>query len=290
MAEEKKSENKAEKTRNLTKAVGSLYFKVSLVALCLGLMGWAIFSGWRHLTSLKEFCIQEVHFKVYPEEGVKEELQREVKDNKKILGRSLFEKRLTDRVAEAFRRNPWVFRVRSVERIFPDKLQVELELRRPQAVLKKSDSYYLLDQEGVVLPGRYYSWPKDQGKTPYIQSTKLNSIPEPGRRIEDKGVKAGIELVRFLKQNNTHRLLGLKAVDVSNVGKGRPRGESDIVLWTDTGVAIKWGCPPLCQQVDELPEGEKLKNLMSVVKAEGQRLAQMEYVDVRWSTPRGKRR
>ncbi len=47
---------------------------------------------------------------------------------------------------------------------------------------------------------------------------------------------------------------------------------------------------PSFSAVDELSNSEKLKNLYSVVKAEGSRLAQMEYVDVRWKIPRGKRR
>lgn len=271
-------------------AVRSLYFQVPIVVLCMSLMGLAIYLGGRHLSTLEDFRIREVNFTLFPTKGVEEELLRQIKDTRGILGRNLFEKDLTKKVARNLEKNPWVLKVHSVRRVFPNKFKVELELRRPEAVFKKNGEFYLLDSEGMILPEKFYSWPKGQRKTPYIESARVREVPGPGKKLEDNGVLAGIELVRFLKKNNAHNLLEIKAVDVSNVGRGRPRGKSDIVLWTEGGVAIKWGCPPLCQQVGELSDSEKLSNLLSVVKAEGPRLAQMEYVDVRWKTPRGKRR
>jgi hypothetical protein len=270
--------------------VRSLYFQIPLVVLCMSLMVLATYLGGRHLSALEDFRILEVDFTVFPTEGVKEELVRQVKDTRGILGKNLFEKDITRKVAKDLEKNPWVLKVHSSRRVFPNKLQVKLELRRPEAVFKKKEEFYLLDAEGTILPEKFYSWPKGQRKTPYIESARVAEVPGPGKRLEDKGVLAGIELVMFLKKNNAHKLLGIKAVDVSNVGRGRPRGESDIVLRTEGDVAIKWGCPPLCQQAGELSDSEKLNNLLSVVKAEGPRLAQMEYVDVRWQTPRGKRR
>ncbi|HHT9153854.1 MAG TPA: hypothetical protein ACFYEM_10070, partial [Candidatus Hypogeohydataceae bacterium YC40] len=86
-------------------------------------------------------------------------------------------------------------------------------------------------------------------------------------------------------KNNVHKIMNLRSVDVTGVGWARTRGESDIILWTQEGTAIKWGCPPLCGHVDELSNEQKLKNLLSIVKAEGKKLDQMEYIDVRWKLP-----
>lgn len=282
--------------RNITKierfrtALDSIYFHVSLLVLCVGLMGWATYEGWRQLTVLDDFSVREVSFSIFPTDGVKPGLLKEVRDTQGLIGRNLFEKDLAGKVAEKLERNPWILKVHSVKKVFPDRLSVELELRRPAAVLRKNGTFHLLDDEGVVLPAGYYSWPSDQSSTPYIQSAQIKKTPKPGEYLEDSGIVAGIELVKFLKKNNAHRLLGVKVVDVSNVGLGRTNGLSDIVLWTKDGVAIKWGCPEQCQQVDELSDSEKLKNLYSVVKTEGSKLAHMEYVDVRWRTPRGRLR
>lgn len=282
--------------RNMTKVgrfrglIESTYFYVSLLVVCMGLMGWATYEGWRQLTVLGDFSVREVSFSVFPVDGVKPGLLKEIKDTKALIGRNLFEKDLTKRVAAILESNPWVLKVHSVKKVFPSKLSIELELRRPSAVLRRNGTFYLLDDEGVVLPTWYYSWPSDQGKTPYIQNVHIRKTPKPGKSVDDLGIEAGIKLVKFLKDNNAHRQLGIKVVDVSNVGLGRTVGESDIVLWTKNGVAIKWGCSPQCQQVDELSDTEKLNNLYSVVKTEKSRLAHLEYVDVRWKTPRGKLR
>ncbi|HHT9133613.1 MAG TPA: cell division protein FtsQ/DivIB [Candidatus Avalokitesvara rifleensis] len=282
--------------RNVTKierfkaAIDSIYFHVSILVLCVGLIGWATYEGWRQLTVLDDFTVREVSFTVFPTDGIKPGLLKEVRNSQGLIGRNLFETNLTRKVAEKLERNSWVLKVHSVKRVFPDKLSVNLELRGPSAVLRKNGTFYLLDDEGVVLPDGYYSWPLDQGNTPYIQSVHIRKTPRAGECLDDPGIKAGIELVKFLKKNNAHRLLGVKVVDVSNVGLGRTNGESDIVLWTKDGMAIKWGCPVECQQTNELSDSEKLKNLYSVVKAEGSKLDHMEYVDVRWKAPRGKLR
>ncbi len=278
------------RTGKFRSVIESTYFHISILAVCLGLTGWATYEGWRQLTILQDFSVQGISLSVFPVEGVKPALLKQVRDTKGLIGRSLFEKDLTTKVAKTLESNPLVLKVHSVKKVFPDKLSIELELRRPMAVLRKNGTFYLLDDEGVVLPVAYYSWPSDQGNTPYIQSVNVKKAPRSGERLDDSGIRAGIDLVKFLKDNDAHRKLGIKVVDVSNVGRGRTRGESDIVLWTNDGVAIKWGCSQQCLQVDELSDSEKLKNLYSVVKAERSKLAHMEYVDVRWKTPRGKLR
>ncbi|MCP5006323.1 MAG: hypothetical protein GY941_20655, partial [Planctomycetes bacterium] len=52
---------------------------------------------------------------------------------------------------------------------------------------------------------------------------------------------------------------------------------------------IKWGSPPSPEQLMELSNYEKLQNLLSVANEEGTDLSNLEYVDVRWKTPVGKR-
>jgi cell division septal protein FtsQ len=278
------------RTNKFKEVIKSTYFHVSILVVCLGLTGWATYEGWKQLTILQDFSVQGVSLSVFPVDGVKPVLLKEVRNTKGLIGRSLFEKNLTTKVANVLESNAMVLKVHSVKKVFPDKLSVELELRSPTTVLRKNGTFYLLDDEGVVLPVAYYSWPSDQGNTPYLQSVNIKRAPRPGERLDDSGIRAGIDLVKFLKDNDAHRRLGIKVVDVSNVGKGRTVGESDIVLWTNDGVAIKWGCSEQCQQVDELTNSEKLKNLYSVVKAERSKLTHMEYVDVRWKTPRGKLR
>ncbi|MFQ5956930.1 MAG: cell division protein FtsQ/DivIB, partial [Candidatus Brocadiales bacterium] len=198
------------KTERLKAAIDSMYFHISLLVMFVCLMGWATYEGWRHLTVLEDFSVQEVSFSAFPMDGVKPGLLKEVQDTRGLIGRSLFEKDLTKKVAKALEKSPWVLKVHSVNKVFPNKLSAELELRRPLAVLRKNGVFYLLDDEGVVLPTRYYSWLSDQGKTPYIQSVRIRKTPRAGECLADSGIKAGIDLIKFLKTNNAPRLLGIK--------------------------------------------------------------------------------
>jgi hypothetical protein len=284
---EKKDQTKGKKLQDV---VGTPYFKIAVTVVIIGLLAWGIYEGWRHLSIAEEFKVGEVMFVIRPEGGVKEALLKEVKDTRRIIGRRLFDKGLPQEVARRLEEIPWVKRVPSVKREFPGRLRIQLEMRQAVAVLKKDDAFYLLDEEGMVLPEAYFSWPRDQKETPYIESKRLRFAPGAGQRLEDKGILAGIELLGFLKENEVHKMVSLRAVDVTGVGWGRSRGESDIVIWTQGGTAIKWGCPPLCGHVDELSNEQKLQNLVSIIRAEGARLDQMEYVDVRWKLPRGKKK
>ncbi len=276
--------------KRLRRVLSAYYFIVPVAVVVVGLLAWGVYEGWSHLTVLEDFKVKEVIFVIHPEDAAKESLLKEVKDARGIVGRGLFDKRLTREVAWKLEEIPWVKKVFSVRREFPDRLKVHLELRQAVAVFKREDTFYLLDEEGMVLPQTHFSWPRDQEQTPYIESRRLRIAPEAGKRLEDKGVLAGIELIGFLKKNGLHKLTDLRSVDVTDVGWGRSHGGSDITIWTKGGVAIKWGCPSLCGHVDELSDEQKLKNLLGVIKAEGKSLKQMEYVDVRWKLPRGKKK
>jgi hypothetical protein len=286
---EKEKKPQAKENR-VQQVAGSYYFKIPITVTIIGLLAWGVYEGWRRFSVLEEFRIKEVVFVIQHEDGVKDGLLKEVKNTRGIVGRGFFDKGLTQEAVRRLEGIPWVRRVVSARREFPDKLRVQLEMRRAVAVVKKEEAFYLLDEEGMVLPEGHFLWPRDQGKTPYIESRRLRIVPKVGHRMEDKGILAGIELISFLKRNEVHKAMNLRSVDVTNVGWGRSRGESDITIWTQGGVAIKWGCPPLCGHVDELSEGQKLKNLLGVVKAEGKKLEQMEYIDVRWKLPTGKKK
>jgi len=201
----------------------------------------------------------------------------------------MYENNLTQKIADIYGSVVLVKNVDSVKRIFPNKLAIKLELRKPMAIVKNRNNTYLVDHEGVFLPKEYYALKNTEYDSPYIQSSKLARLPLYGTEWNDKGIKAGIELVKFLRANNIHNLFKVVAVDVSNVCKRRSTGKSDIILWTENNTQIRWGCSPLCNEQNELSNEEKLQNLLSIAKTEGTNLKLMEYVDVRWKKPSGKR-
>lgn len=217
--------------------------------------------------------------------------QGKVKVHDLVLSQSeqnQFSRNLTESIAFAYEQNPLYKRVVSVKREFPNKIKVALELRKPVAEIKSKRKHFLVDGSGVRLPSKYYNWPIDNEHSVYIVVNKLKDVPSSGQPWKDKRVLAGVDLVKFLRRNNADKLLAIKSIDVSNVGKRFLTKKSDIVLLTKSGTKIKWGCSTLCRELNELSDAEKLRNLYSVARVAGKDFSGMEYVDVRWTKPVGK--
>ncbi|HEY4481791.1 MAG TPA: cell division protein FtsQ/DivIB, partial [Candidatus Brocadiaceae bacterium] len=201
----------------------------------------------------------------------------------------MYENDLTQRIADVYGGIVLIKKIDSIKRTFPNKLNIKLVLRKPAAIVKTGNYTYLVDDECVLLPKEYYTLQNAEYDTPCIQSNKLARLPLYGSEWNDKGIKAGIDVVKFLRANNIHNIFKILTVDVSNVCKRRFTGKSDIVFWTENNTQIRWGCSSLCNEPNELSNEEKLQNLLSIAKTEGTNLKQMEYVDVRWKKPSGKR-
>lgn len=251
---------------------------------------WGLQRVWYSLTALNIFKVSPASFSFHIPSWMNDHFPDDIKRIATLNDQyGMYENNLTRRIADIYERVVLVKNVDSVKRIFPNKLAIKLVLRKPVAIVKSRNSTYLVDHEGVLLPKEYYTLKNAEYDSPYIQSNKLARLPLYGTEWNDKGIKAGIELVKFLRANNIHTLFKIIAVDVSNVCKRRSTGKSDIILWTENNTQIRWGCSPLCNEQNELSNEEKLQNLLSIAKTEGTNLKLMEYVDVRWEKPSGKR-
>lgn len=270
-------------------------FQPTLIAifLAVGLIGFVIFKipqVWIALTDLNIFKVSPLNFEFQTPVWVTDRLRSDIKNVAALQEEyGLYEDGLTRKIADAYCKLPVVKRVDSISRIFPNTLDVKLALRKPAAIVKYGDKSYLVDNEGVLLPNEYYLMPNPDYDSPYIRSSKLSKPPPVGSTWRDRGIAEGIELIAFLRLNNIHNLFKVLVVDVSNVRKNGRSEKSDIVLWTEANTQIRWGCSSLIRQTSELTNEEKLKNLLSIAMSEGTALKQMEYVDVRWDKPIGKR-
>lgn len=258
-----------------------------------GVIGFAVLKipkVWNALTELNIFKVSPLTFEFQTPVWVTDRFSNDIKSVAALQEEyGLYEDGLTQKIADVYSKFPVVKRVDSISRIFPNTLDIKLALRKPAAVVKYGNKTYLVDNEGVLLPYEYYVMPNPEYDSPYIRSSKLSKPPPVGNKWSDKGIAEGIELITFLRLNNIHNLFKVLVVDVSNVRKKGPSEKSDIVLWTEANTQIRWGGSSLRKQSSELSNEEKLQNLLSVGKSEGTALKQMEYVDVRWDKPIGKR-
>jgi len=250
---------------------------------------WGINKTWCSLTDLNIFKVSPSTFNFNNPSWVTERFSDDIIHVAALNEQyGLYESNLTQRIANVYGGVVLIKKVDSIKKTFPNKLNIKLVLRKPAALVKNGNNTYLVDDECVLLPKEYYKLLNTEYDTPCIQSSKLARLPLYGNTWNDKGVAAGLELIKFLRENNIHNVFKILAVDVSNVCKRRFTGKSDIVLWTENNTQIRWGCSSLCNEPNELSNEEKLQNLLSIAKIEGTHLKKMEYVDVRWKKPSGK--
>ncbi len=266
------------------------FLRFLVFACTIALVVWGIEKVWQSLTDLNIFKVSPATFSFHTPPWVTDRFSADIKHVTTLNEQyGMYENNLAQKIADAYGNVVLIKKVDSIKRTFPNKLNIKLVLRKPTAIVKSGNNTYLVDDECVLLPKEYYTLTHVEYESPYIKSSRLAKLPLYGSNWNDKGVKAGVELLKFLRENNIHALFKILAVDVSNVCKRRSTGKSDIVLWTENNTQIWWGCSSFCKEPSELSDKEKLQNLLSVAKAEGTNLKQMEYVDVRWKKPLGKR-
>lgn len=251
---------------------------------------WGLKKVWNTLADLSIFKVSPATLTINLPPWMNNRFSEDIKQIEALHGQySLYDRDITHKIAKAYDDIVLVKKVDLIKRVFPNKLNIKFTIRKPFVLIKKGDNSYLVDDESVLLPKEYYKFSDVDYVSPYIQSRKLSRLPLPGKEWNDKKIKAGIELVKFLRANNIHKLFSIVSVDVTNVHRERYSGKSDIILWTENNTQIRWGCSSFFKRPEELTDEEKLQNLLSIAKIEGTSLKQMEYVDVRWSKPVGKR-
>lgn len=180
------------------------------------------------------------------------------------VGGSLFDPDLVERVGRAFESNPWIRRVTSVERVFPDSVRVHFEYRRPHLAFRRPcGGVVVVDAEGVRLPGAYAEPPPCD--RPMMVAGAATLPPEPGRRWEDPAVQAGLEMAEFIGKNALLRSLGVSEIDLTNLGGRLDRRRSEVVLVASNGCAIHWGRTPSRARFGEPSPAEKIENLREVL-------------------------
>lgn len=259
---------------------------VFVVLVCIG----SLYFGFNTLFNLDEFKIKKREISLAIPDWISEKGKQEIR-NISLLNREyrIYDKHLTEKIASIYEQHPLFKSVDSVTREFPNRINIRLELRRPIAAIKCKANYFLIDSDAVRLPPEYYIWPTKNDHAVYILTNKLYAIPPCGKRWNDKAILAGIELVRFLKNNKADKILEIEEIDVSMVASRSAATGGDIILRTKSGTKIKWGSSSLYAGLNEPSDAEKLRNLFSVAKVEGTKLNGLEYIDVRWDRPVGKR-
>lgn len=178
-------------------------------------------------------------------------------------GRSIFDPKLVESVGQTFEACPWIKKVTAVERVFPDKLLVKFEYRKPHAAVRRENGYVLVDRDGVRLPGVYVAPPACERT---VQIAGVASLPpEPGKVWDDGSLRAAVAMVDFIPDSTLLRRLGIREVDVANFGGRQDPRRSEMSLLTSGGCVVAWGRSAQASKFGDLSTEEKLENLREVL-------------------------
>ncbi|MBI5367961.1 MAG: hypothetical protein HZA54_13055 [Planctomycetes bacterium] len=176
---------------------------------------------------------------------------------------SIFEKDLVAHLAGYYGQNPWVARVVRIRKELPNRLRVQLEIRKPVAAVEQKGSYYLVDRDAVRLPGKYPRRPDLAYDVPVLIGVPTVP-PAPGQAWRDAAVDAGVAVAQTLLDYELMKSMKLIAIDVENVGGRKSARESEVVLWAEEMVPIQWGRATVTEKFGEVPVELKMKNLQLV--------------------------
>ena len=165
-------------------------------------------------------------------------------------------------LANHYAAQPWVRRVVRVQQIFPDRIAVHLEYRRPVAFVVHGWRYYWVDAEGVRLPGEYSLAEGPHAARQMVIRDVEAAPPQPGEPWPGEDLAAALRLVRGLAGRVAAG--ALKSVSVDNYNGRRNPATPHLVLHTRYAAGepeVRWGSAPGEERVFEATFSHKLEQL-----------------------------
>lgn len=176
-------------------------------------------------------------------------------------------------VAERLERSGWIAAVRQVRRHSDGRFDIRCAYRIPAVMIAHGDAYYLVDDEGMRLPGVY------RADSSWVMLEGVGSPPPPpGAAWEGDDVKSGLRLLRNLRgETFAHQVAG---IDVENYRGRRNKRSSHVIVRThpDNG-QVWWGSMP-GQEIEENSVAQKLVILREAYRRTGRLDAGHPVIDV----------
>lgn len=170
---------------------------------------------------------------------------------------SLLDRDLVIKIAEAFQKHPWVQKVVSVRKT--STVEVELQFRKPAAMVEFKQRLLPVDNMGVLLPPEDFSV-SDARRYPVI--TGIESIPAgpPGNAWGDVTVTGAAQLAEALGPHWKE----LEIVAIAAPPRMSAASSLDDLIYrliTAGGSEIVWGRSPKSQRRGELRVDQKIGKL-----------------------------
>ncbi len=244
---------------------------VGLVAL--GGMAWGAAAVWQHVrehvATQDDYHLEVRDIEITPSPPwVRSNVKGEALRDAGLTGPlSILDDQLIERINRAFSLHPWVATVRRVSKRYPAHVDVELEYRRPVAMVEVPGGLYPVDVEGVLLPSEDFSplearlYPRLAG----VASTPLGSV---GSRWGDPVVVGGAHIAEVL--GPAWADLKLRSIRWQKPPAGSDASApASYELLTASGHVIQWGAAPGSGPTGEPSGAEKLARLTTLARQYG---------------------
>jgi hypothetical protein len=214
-----------------------------------------------NLTSRAEYRLETTKIQLKPaiERPVPRDLIEQVRRQSELPQElSLLDPKLCKTVGDAFANHPWVARVISVRQSFPAEVVVELEFRRPVAMVQVKGGRIPIDAFGFVLPSEDFTV-ADVSRFPTIRMAGAGNLSRDGGRINQAGLIGAGRIAELLAPSWSH--LDLEAIELPRATGGVEPSDLQIQLQSKSGSTIIWGRAPGSDHPGELTPAQKLARL-----------------------------
>jgi hypothetical protein len=243
---------------------------------------------WRAVSGRPEFVVRPGDLTLTSKWVRTAEMKRDflVTDRTGILrtsGVSIFTAGLCEDVAAAYAASPWVRRVLLVAKEFPNRLDVQLELREPFALVQVGGKCLCVDEEGAPLSPQFYDLSPQRvaSLVPVITLSGDCAVPNAGRPWKQPEVQEGLAMVHLCRKDLA-RNAPVHEIQVQNP-------ENAAVMATlvlDSGPRVQWGQTPSGpRSLAEISTAQKTTALLAITKKEGPQIGRFKTIDVRWPNP-----
>jgi hypothetical protein len=172
---------------------------------------------------------------------------------------SLLDATLLPRLNEAFAKEPWVRRVVQLRKGLPAHVEVDLEYRKPVAMIDVKQGVYPVDEEGVLLPPADFSAAEIRR---YPLVTGISSVPSgaPGTPWGETTVLGAAKVAAALAADWDS--LGLTSIQAPPpLSANVALDDLTFELKARNGSTVVWGRPPGTGHPGELTVEQKLGRL-----------------------------
>ena len=176
---------------------------------------------------------------------------------------SILDPKLCKTIAVAFSRHPWIARVNSVRQSYPASVIIDVEFRKPVAMVQVKGGRIPIDSSGVVLPSEDFKV-EDVARYPLIRMEGGGNLTRDKGRVTEPGLVGAAQIAELL--SDKWAKLELDAIEIPRQ-QDSARNATDVVLHlhSKTGSTIVWGRPPGTDHPGELTASQKVARMEKYV-------------------------